>query len=119
MKLLKFFWLETFKTVTYFKNYNLGIDGITPYEHLKGKKPKLRHLKIVSSYAWVNIPKKKRKKLDKRIWQWIFVGYKGKNQYRIYNPSTRKIYLAQDMKIDEYNLYDKTATNSWERENKE
>ena len=32
MKLLKFFWLEIFKTVAYLKNRSPGIDGITLFE---------------------------------------------------------------------------------------
>ena len=114
MKLPKSLWLEILKTVAYLKNRSPGIDGITPFEHLKGEKPNLRHLKIVGSRAWVHIPKEKRRKLDERSWQGIFVGYEGKNQYRIYNPRTGKVHVARDVKIDEYNLYDKSATNPWE-----
>ena len=66
MKLPKSLWLEILKTVAYLKNRSPGIDGITPFEHLKGEKPKLRHLKIVGSRAWVHIPKEKRRKLDER-----------------------------------------------------
>ena len=52
--------------------------------------------------------------MDERSWQGIFVGYEGKNQYRIYYPQTGKVHVARDVKIDEYNLYDKSVTNSWE-----
>ena len=86
MKLSKSLWLETLITVAYFKNRSPSIDGITPFEHFKGEKPNLRHLKIVGSCVWVHIPKEKRRKLDERSWQEIFVGYEGKNQYQIYNP---------------------------------
>ncbi len=114
MKLPKSLWLEILKTIAYLKIRTPSIDGITPFEHLKGEKPNLCHLKIGGSRAWVHIPKKRRRKLDERSWQGIFVGYEGKNQYRIYNPRTRMVHVAWDVKIDEYNLYDQSATNSWE-----
>ena len=111
MKPFKFFWLEILKTVVYFKNCSPSIDGITSFEHLKGEKPNLRYLKIVGSCTWVHIPKEKRWKLDEKSWQRIFVRYKGKNQYRIHNHWIGKVYVAQDVRIDEYNFYDKLATN--------
>ena len=86
MKLFKSFWLKILKTVAYLKNRSPDIDGITSFEHLKREKPNLYHLKIVNSCTWIHIPKEKRQKLDKRSWQGIFVKYKGKNQYQIYNP---------------------------------
>ncbi len=78
IKLPKSLWLEIFETVAYPKNRSLGIDGIIPFEQLKGEKPNLRYLKIISSRAWVHIPKEKRRKLDERSWQGIFVRYEGK-----------------------------------------
>ena len=86
MKLSKSFWLGILKTVAYLKNPSPGINGIILFEHFKGEKPNLRHLKIVGSYAWVHIPKEKKRKLDEKSWQGIFVGYEAKNQHRIYNP---------------------------------
>lgn len=111
MKFLKSLWLEIIKTVTYLKNRSLGIDSIKLFEYLEGERPNLCHLKIVNSHAWVYIPKEKRRKLDEKSWHRIFVGYKGKNQYWIYNPQIGKVYVARDVKIDEYNLYDKLVTN--------
>ena len=52
--------------------------------------------------------------MDEKSWQGIFVGYEGKNQYQIYNPWTRKVHVVQDVKIDDYNLDDKSAANTWE-----
>ena len=119
MKPPKSLWLAILKTFASLKNRSLGIDGITPFEHLKGEKPNQRHLKIVGSSAWVHIAKEKRRKLDERSWQEIFVGYEGKNQYRIYNPRTGKVHGARDVKINEYNLYYKSATNYWELEDQD
>ncbi len=117
MKLLKSLWFEILNTVAYLKNRSQGSDGITSFEKLKEDKPDLRHLRIFGSRAWVHIPKKKRRKLDKRFWQGIFVGYEGKNQYRIYNPRTGTVNVYRDVKIDEKNLYDMSSVSQWELAN--
>ena len=80
MKLLKSLWFEILNTVAYLKNRNLGSDGITHFEKLRGDKPDLLHLRIVCSLAWVHIPKKNRRKLDEQSWQGIFVGYERINR---------------------------------------
>lgn len=56
--------------------------------------------------------KKKSQKLDEKSYQKIFTRYKGKNPYQIYNFQTRNVYLAQDIKINEYNLYNKSVINA-------
>ena len=76
---------------------------------MKGSKPNLSHICVLSARAWVHIPKEKRKKLDKRSWQGIHVGYEDTNQYRIYDPCTRKVHITRDVTIDEKNLFDRKA----------
>ena len=88
MHLPKTLWDELIKTVAYLKNRSPGINGITAYELSNHVRPNLSHLKVVGSRAWVHIPKEKRVKLDVRSWQGIFIGYEGKNHYRVYNPRT-------------------------------
>ncbi len=83
MKLPQSLWFKILNTIEYLKNSSQGSDDITPFKKLRGEKPDLRHLRIVSSRAWVHILKKKKKNLDERSWQSICVGYKEKNQYRI------------------------------------
>lgn len=61
----------------------------------------------------MHVPEKKRKKLNNRAWQEIFVGYEEKNFYRIYYPLTRKIHKTQDVDIEGL-LYDKSEVNPWE-----
>ncbi len=114
MKPLKSLWFKILNTVAYLKNCSPGSDGITPFEKLQGDKPDLRHLRIVGLRAWVHIPKTKRRKLDERSWQGIFVGYEGQNQYRICNPRTGTVHVYRNVKIDEKNLYDKSSVSPWE-----
>ncbi len=114
MKLFKSLWFKILNTVAYLKNCNLGSDGITHFEKLRGDKPDLLHLRIVGSLAWVHIPKKNRRKLDEQSWQGIFVGYERINRYRIYNPRTGTINVYRNVKINEKNLYDKSSVSLWE-----
>ena len=85
---------ELIKTIAYLKNRSPGINVITSYELGNHICPNLSHLKVVGSRAWVHIPKEKRVKLDVRFWQRIFIGYDGKNQYRVYNPRTGKVHIT-------------------------
>ena len=107
IKLPKTLWPEIVQAVCYLKNHSLNVDGITLYECLKGSKPNFSHICILSAWAWVHIPKERRKKLDKRFWQGIYIGYEGLNQYRIYNPCTGKVHVTRDVTIDEKNLFDR------------
>ncbi len=91
-------------TVSYLKNRSQGSDGITPFEKLQEDKLDLRLLRIFDPQAWVHIPKKKKRKLDEQSRQDIFVGYEGKNQYKIYNPRTGTVHVYRNFKIDEKNL---------------
>jgi hypothetical protein len=102
-KIPKGMWGEIIKTATYLSNRSphYQLNSKTPYEMIKGKKPDLSHLRIIGSTAWVHVPKEKTKKLDDRSWKGILVGYENDNQYRIYDPSTGKIHIARDVKIDE------------------
>ncbi len=111
MHLPKTLWDELIKTVTYLKNRSPGINGITTYELGNHIRADLSHLKVVGARAWVHIPKEKRVKLDIRSWQRIFIGYEGKNQYLVYNPSTLKVYITQDIFVDEQHLYHREAIN--------
>ncbi len=114
MHLPKTLWDELIRTVAYLKNRSPGINGITPYELGNHIRPNLSHLKVVGSRAWVHILKEKRVKLDVRSWQGIFIGYEGKNQYRVYNPRTGKVHITRDLFVDEQQLYHREALNDWD-----
>ena len=114
MHLPKTLWDELIKTAAYLKNRSPCVNGITPYELGNHVRPDLSHLKVVGSRAWVHIPKEKRVKLDIRSWQGSFIGYKGTNQYRVYNPRTGKIHITQDLFVDEQHLYHREALNDWD-----
>lgn len=112
-KLPKSLWGEVLRTSTYLKNRSPGVDEITPYERINNVKPFLGHLRIIGARTWAHIPKKKQKKLNNRSWQGVFVGYKGNNQYRIYDPLTGKIHICRDVTVDEGNTYNPKEKKAW------
>lgn len=101
----RFLWGEILKTSAYLKNRSPGPDPETPYERLNHGKPNLSHLKVLGARAWVHVPEEVRTgKLADWSWEGIFVGYDGTNQFRVYNPRTRKIHVARDVDIDEVSV---------------
>ncbi len=72
------------------------------------------------------IPKEKRKKLDKRSYQGIQVGYEGTNQYRVYDPQSGQISITRDVHFNEAHRYDRKdlkpqafADDKWQKEDNE
>lgn len=49
----------------------------------------------------MQISKEKRKKLDDRVWQKIFVDYETDNQYRIYDSSIDNVQMTKNVIVDE------------------
>ncbi|KAI0995353.1 hypothetical protein K3495_g12829 [Podosphaera aphanis] len=75
----------------------------TPWEEWFGKKPSAKRYKIWGCPAYVHIPKESRKKLDRKAWKGIFIGYSPRNLgiYRIWNPSSCKVHEAKFVIFDE------------------
>lgn len=82
---------EIFKTVVELKNLNPSQKAIKLYQKANKDKPNLKQLRIIVARAWVHISEKLRKKLNKIVWQEIFVNYKERTLYRIYHPLTKKL----------------------------
>ncbi|OMO72757.1 hypothetical protein CCACVL1_17615 [Corchorus capsularis] len=103
-KLPKKFWAEAVNTAVYLLNRlpTKALKNLTPYEGWSGAKPSVTHLKVFGCVCYTWIPNVKRGKLDEKAQIGVFVGYsievKG---YRIYNPTTNKVYLSRDVKFDE------------------
>lgn len=103
----KKFWAEALATAAYVVNRSptKSLEGKTPYELWKGKKPNLSHIKIFGSVAMVHVPKEKRQKLDKKSVKMILVGYcESSKGYRLMHPKTHKIVKSRDVAfIENYN----------------
>ena len=82
-------WAEAINCAVYILNRlpTSALENITPYEALEKKKPELGHIHVFGCDAYVYDEKAKSKgKMAPRAWIGKLVGYKGTNQYRIYNP---------------------------------
>ena len=65
------------------------------------KKPKIKHLRIIGSTAYVHIPILKRRKFDTKAKKGILVGYEGDDGYRIFVRQGNKMYRSRDVVFDE------------------
>jgi hypothetical protein len=66
-----------------------------------GKKPRIKHLRIIGSSCYVYIPAERRKKMDKKAVKGFLVGYDGDERYRIYVPNDHKVILSRDIQFQE------------------
>src|SRR5215471_1167307 len=96
-------WMEIASTVVYLKNRSptSAVKDMTPYEAWHKEKPDLSHLQIISTKAYVHVPKDLRKKLDFNAKTGVFVGYDGRNQYRIWDPAKQDVIVFRDVEFDE------------------
>ena len=76
-------------------------EDMTSYEMLTSHKPRIDHLRVFGSLAWVHIPKEKRRKLDDKAEQGILIGCKDSSQYKVWMRSSQEAIWCRDIKIDE------------------
>jgi transposase InsO family protein len=89
VRLGKEFWAEAMGTACYLVNKSPSstLDDKTPQEVWVGKKPSLTHLMVFGCEAYVHVPKENMSKLDKKVENCIFIGYKdGLKGYKLWNP---------------------------------
>lgn len=98
------FWAEAMSTAVYLKNRSptRSLEFKTPFEALYGYKPTIKHLRVFGCKAFAHIPKEDRKKLDSKSIRCTFIGYcLSYKAYRLFNPSTHKIFFSRDVKFHE------------------
>lgn len=94
------FWAKVLNTAIYLKNRSptKSPEFKTPYEALYGFKPAVKHLRVFGSKAFAHIPKEDRRKLDSKAIRCTFIGYCSQYKaYRLFNPSTHKIFVSRDV----------------------
>lgn len=75
-----------------------GMKHVTPEEMWSGTKPDLSELRVFGCKAMSHIPKHKRKKLGSKSTECIMVGYSEQSKaYRLYNPTTKKVFVSRDV----------------------
>lgn len=99
-KLSKVFWAEAASTASYLINRTPSrvIDFKTPYEIFYKKIPSVSHFKIFGSKAMYHIPRQKRRKLDKKSSEAIFMGYaENSKAYRLYDTEKKTIVVSRNV----------------------
>lgn len=99
----KKFWCEAVETAAYLVNRSPASainEGKTPFELWEGRKPDVSVMKVWGSPAYCHIPKERRKKLDKKAWKGVFLGYHC-NGYRVWDPKREMVIAARDVIVDE------------------
>lgn len=77
------------------------LEGETPYEKYKGKKPDLSHVKVFGCLAYAKITPNLRK-LDDRSQLLVHLGSEpGSKAYRLYDPQSKKIIVNKHVSFDE------------------
>ncbi|CAB0019509.1 unnamed protein product, partial [Nesidiocoris tenuis] len=75
--------------------------GKSPMELWTGKKPSVKHLKIIGSECYVHVPKQQRTKLSKKAVKGVLVGYENTEGYRVWCKETNRILRSRDVIFDE------------------
>ncbi|GAB0089493.1 secreted RxLR effector protein 161-like [Sergentomyia squamirostris] len=94
-------WAELVTTAIYILNRTgkSSCDGMSPYQLWMGKKPRIKHLRIIGCECFFWIPDQKRRKMDAKAGKGYLVGYDNDERYRIY--SSGKVILTRDVKFVE------------------
>ena len=98
-------WTEAISTMVYLKNKSLfsAIQDrkVTPKEAFTQQgQPRVDPLRIFGSMALV-INENLGFKLQSKAWKGYLVGYEGKNQYCIYDPTCRQVFVCRDVTFHE------------------
>ena len=99
-KLPKNLWSIAVKTMAYLCNQSptWANEGMTPIEHITGKKPNLAHLKVFGCPTNIAVPKEKKKKWDSGSQMRYMVGYELYSMgYLIWFPSSSHVEKARDV----------------------
>lgn len=106
------FWGEAVATANFIQNRVLTrTTNATPYELWYGIKPSVDKFHVFGSKCFVHIPTEKRRKLDSKATEMIFLGYDEKSKaFRCYDQYAKKVVISRDViftdfiKIDAENV---------------
>ncbi|KAD5508971.1 hypothetical protein E3N88_16674 [Mikania micrantha] len=74
----------------------------TPYEALKGTKPRVDHLRVFGCVGFVKTPSQLTKKLDDRSVAMVHLGIEpGRKAYRMYDVEGEKVVISRDVVFNE------------------
>ena len=97
-------WGEAVRHATYLINRisTRSLQGMTPYEALRSRKPNLGHLRVFGCVCHVRTETVGRKNLDDRSRSLVHLGTEpGSKAYRLYDTSTKRIVVSRDVVFEE------------------
>ena len=98
------FWLEGLMWANHVLNCapTKVLKIIMPFEAWHGKNPSVDYFCVFGCVSYAHVPKEFCHKLDDKAVKCIFVGYSAESKgYRLYNPTTRKIFVSRDVIFSE------------------
>lgn len=98
------YWGEAIRHATYLINRvaTRSLEGCTPYEALRKKKPNLSHIKVFGCVCYAKTDAAGRKKLDDRSRVLVHLGTEpGSKAYRLVDPTSKRIVVSRDVLFDE------------------
>ena len=100
MSLPNYLWREAVRHATYLINRvaTRSLEGMTPYEALRDRKPNLKHLKVFGCVCYGRTEAAGRKKLDDRSRALVHLGTEPDSKaYRLLNPVSKQIVVSRDV----------------------
>ena len=104
MNLPNHLWGEAIRHCTYLINrvVTRSLEGTTPYEDLKSRKPNLSHVKVFGCVCYARIERAGRKNLDDRSRTLVHLGIEpGSKAYRLFDPLSKCIVVSRDVVFEE------------------
>nr|GEV82840.1 zinc finger, CCHC-type [Tanacetum cinerariifolium] len=103
------FWAEAVRHAIYILNSvpTKALEDITPYKAIKRRKPNLKNLRVFGCIAYAKVPSQHLTKLDHRSKRMVYLGNKeGSKAYRLFDPTTQRIYVSRDVKFKKNETWD-------------
>lgn len=102
--LTKALWAELIRTACYVENRvpsSTNANFKSSFEMLFNRSPSIDHLRVIGSKCYSNKTGKHLGKLEERATEFLLVGYESENIYRVYDPTSRKVFRSHDLVIQE------------------
>ena len=96
----KKFWAEAVYLLN--RSPTVAVKGKTPEESWSSRKPRISHLKVFGSLAFVWIPDASRTKLDAKSQKLMLAGYSSLHKaYHLIDVATSRLIYSRDVVFDE------------------
>jgi hypothetical protein len=98
------FWGEAVNSTVYVLSRcpTKSVDGMTPFEAWRGRKPAVHHLRMFGCIVYVRNTTPNLKKPEDCARKMIFVGYESDSKaYRAYDPITKHVHVTRDVVLNE------------------